>query len=124
MPENWKIDGLGRNEVVLAVAPILGGVSFSQRLVLTDRRLMTISSHPMASDFGLARFTGSKILDSTSITQIESVCLTRAAAGFFATLEVTKSDGNSNTYQATGIGSRWLRRLTKRLPQDRIRQSS
>jgi hypothetical protein len=123
MAANWKIDGLERDEVVLAVAPILGGAAFSRRLVLTDRRLMTISSHPMASDFGLARFTRSKILDSTSITQIESVCLTRAAAGFFATLEVTESDSRANTYEATGIGSRWLRRLAKRLPQDRIRSS-
>jgi len=39
MAANWKIDGLERDEVVLAVAPILGGAAFSRRLVLTDRRL-------------------------------------------------------------------------------------
>ena len=58
----WRIDELEDGESIVAVAPILAtGQEFTCRLVLSDRRIMTIRSPYFASIFGLARFTHSRI---------------------------------------------------------------
>ena len=110
----WKIDNLEDGESVEAVAPIYasGVPEFTCRLVLTDRRILTIRSPYLASIFGLARYFRSRIDSSIPLDQITSVLF---KGGFASSLQIETQDG-MRTYGATGIGSRWLRLLAIKCP--------
>jgi hypothetical protein len=112
----WKIEELEEGESVHAVAPILegGNNGFTCRLVLTDRRLLTIRSPMVASWFGLARYLTSAIESATPLNEVQAAVYTAKAGGFLSSCEVTTSDG-VRTYAASGIGSRRLRLLTAQL---------
>lgn len=112
----WNIEGLEDGESVESVAPILGGAeNFTLRLVLTDRRIVTIRSPYFASTFGLARYAKSRIQSSLPLDDVESTVFTSSTGGFLGKLEIQSPDGTA-TFSATGIGSRWLRRLSMKLP--------
>jgi hypothetical protein len=107
----WKIDHLEDGESVQAVAPISGpGPEFTSRLALTNRRIVTIRSPYLASILGLARYFNSRIDDSLVLAQIKSVSF---EGGFTSSLQIEIQDG-TRLYQATGIGSRWLRLLANK----------
>ena len=109
----WKIDELEDDESVLAVAPILAeGQDFTCRLVLTDRRLVTIRSPCFASTLGLARFTKSSI--ETSIP-LEELISAEFSGGFTGSVQIESRDG-MRIYASSGIGSRWLRLLAAQIP--------
>jgi hypothetical protein len=112
----WRIDELEDGESVLAVAPVLGGNDFTRRLVLTDRRILTIRSAAMASMFGLARYARSTIVTSTRLNQVKSAAFTSSMGGFASSLEIDAEEGLL-MYHASGIGSRWLRLLSARIPE-------
>lgn len=111
----WKIDQLEVGESVLAVAPILEGGDFDCRLVLTDRRIITIRSPAILSMLGLARYANSSILTAISLNELKSVEFTSSAGGFASSLVIESQEG-VQTYQASGIGTRWLRLLSAQIP--------
>ena len=111
----WRIDELEDGESIVAVAPILAtGQEFTCRLVLSDRRIMTIRSPYFASIFGLARFTHSRIESSISLDEVKSAAF---EGGFSGSVRIETRD-NVRTYGSTGIGSRWLRQLAVRIPSE------
>jgi hypothetical protein len=112
----WKIDELEDGESVRAVAPILEGGDFTHRLMLTDRRIMTIRSPVLASMFGCARFAKSCVIDSTPLEEVTSAYFTSSFGGFSSSL-VIKARKGTQVHSATGIGSRWLRLLASQLPK-------
>jgi hypothetical protein len=112
VPQVWKIDELEHGESVLAVAPILAaGPDFTCRLVLSDRRLMTIRSPYFASILGLARFAHSRIETSIRLHEVKPVAFTGGSSGL---VRIETRYGARN-YVATGIGSRWLRLLAAQI---------
>lgn len=113
----WKVDELEDGESVRAVAPILEGGDFAHRLMLTDRRLMTIRSPMFASWFGCARFATSSLMSSVRLEEVTSAQFTSSLGGFASSLVIVTRKG-SRTYAASGIGSRWLRLLATQLPNN------
>ena len=109
----WKIDKLEDGESVVAVAPILStGQEFTCRLVLSNRRIMTIRSPYFASIFGLARFAHSRIESSIRLDEVKSAAF---EGGFSGSVRIETRD-DVHTYGSTGIGSRWLRQLAIQIP--------
>jgi hypothetical protein len=108
---HWNIKGLEEGESVLSVAPVLEGNDFTRRVVVTDRRVLTIRSPFFASTLGLARFTRSKIELSIPLREVKSATF---VGGFTSSLTVVTA-GTSKTYSASGIGSRWLRHVNEAL---------
>ena len=112
----WKIDELEDGESIVAVAPILAtGQEFTCRLVLSDRRIMTIRSPYFASILGLARFTHSRIEGSISLERGEVRRVSREASSGSVRIETRD---NVLIYGSTGIGSRWLQQLAVRIPSE------
>ena len=118
----WTVDELEDGESVRAVAPILEGGDFTHRLMLTDRRIMTIRSPALASMFGCARFVSSSVMSSTPLEEITSAHFTSSLGGFSGSLEIGTSTG-AGAYGASGIGTRWLRLLASQLPNCRTDKS-
>ena len=72
----WKIDNLEDGESVEAVAPIYasGVPEFTCRLVLTDRRILTIRSPYLASIFVLARYLDPALIVRSLSTRSPLFC--------------------------------------------------
>ena len=130
MFSKWNIEGLQQGESVLSVVRIHKvrilneDVGITHRLVLTDHRVMTISSPKVASVFGLGRFVRSKVLTSMPLTEVESASFEKTfrmepggTADYYSTLHIQTTAGNTTTYSASG--SRRLRRFRDAL-QDRV----
>jgi hypothetical protein len=111
----WRIDGLEAGESVRAAAPIVTtGRDIRCRLVLTDRRLLTVRTSSIGSSFGLARFTRSTVLTSLPVGEVDQARFSSSLGGFFGSIAVQTSDGPQE-YRAVGMGSRWLRLLSRQL---------
>jgi len=113
----WWFDDSEDGEAVVAVAPIImgGNNSFTHRLLLTDRRIVLIRSPVIASMFGLARYVKSRAISSMRLEDITSTKFTSSLGGFVSSLAIEGQAG-LRTFNATGIGSRWLRLLAVQLP--------
>jgi hypothetical protein len=122
---NWNIEGLQEKESVLLVARICGGSSMTHRIVLTDRRVLTMKSPFWLHRIGRARLVSSKILTSVPLTEVAFTAFVSkfyfeagGRAGRYNTLHILTVDGNRRTYESQGRRSA-LRRVADAL-EDRI----
>jgi len=130
MHSNWNIEGLQQGASVLSAVRIYKvrileeDIGITHRLVMTDHRVITISSPKVASAIGLARFKRSKIVTSMPLAEVESASFERTFrmeaggdADYYSTLKIQSTAGNTTAYSASG--SRRLRHFRDAL-QDRI----
>jgi hypothetical protein len=111
----WRIDGLEAGESVRAVAPIVtAGRDIRSRLVLTDRRVLTVRTSYLGSSLGLARYSRSTVLTSVALDGVGKAEFSSSLGGFFSSIEMETPDGRRE-FRAVGLGSRWLRLLFAQL---------
>ena len=103
----WKIDGLEPGETIRCVTPLVG--DFTERLVLTDRRLLWIQSPGFAASLGLARFVTSKMTLAREIENFTWVeCKKRHSLSTLGIPVLTMEVGRANgaTFQRRSLRHR------------------